>query len=41
MGGINQLETIFTYLYENASIFLKRKKKLFGNILKDYYEINK
>ncbi len=41
-GGINQLEIIFMYLYENANIFLKRKKKLFDDILKNYYcEINK
>ncbi len=36
-GGINQLEVIFMYLYENASIFLERKKKLFNDILKNYY----
>ena len=39
-GGINQLRIIFKYLYENATIFLERKKKLFENILKNYhYEI--
>ena len=39
-GGINQLNTIYKYLYENANIFLERKKELFEDILKDYhYEI--
>ncbi len=41
-GGINQLKMIYKYLYENASIFLERKKKLFEDILKKYhYEIIK
>ncbi|MBU2634992.1 hypothetical protein KJ841_00760 [Patescibacteria group bacterium] len=39
-GGINQLKTIYKYLYENATIFLERKKKLYEDILKNYhYEI--
>jgi len=39
-GGINQLRKIHNYLYENATIFLERKKKLYENILEDYhYEI--
>lgn len=39
-GGINQLRKIYNYLYEEASIFLKRKKKLFEDILKNYhYEV--
>ena len=39
-GGINQLRKIYKYLYENATIFLERKKKLFEDILKNYhYEI--
>lgn len=36
-GGINQLKTIYKYLYENATIFLERKKKLFEEILKNYH----
>lgn len=36
-GGINQLKIIYKYLYENASIFLERKKKLYEDILKDYH----
>ena len=36
-GGINQLKKIYNYLYENANIFLERKKKLFENILKNYH----
>ena len=41
-GGINQLRMIYKYLYENANIFLERKKKLFEDILKNYhYEIIK
>lgn len=35
-GGINQLRKIYNYLYENATIFLERKKKLFEDILKNY-----
>lgn len=35
-GGINQLRKIYNYLYENATIFLKRKKELFEDILKNY-----
>jgi hypothetical protein len=39
-GGINQLRKIHNYLYENATIFLERKKKLYEDILKNYhYEI--
>ncbi len=39
-GGINQLRKIYNYLYENATIFLERKKELFEEILKDYhYEV--
>ena len=39
-GGINQLRKIHNYLYENATIFLERKKKLFEDILKNYhYEV--
>jgi hypothetical protein len=36
-GGINQLKTIYKYLYESATIFLERKKKVFENILKNYH----
>jgi hypothetical protein len=36
-GGINQLRKIYNYLYENATIFLERKKKLFEAILKHYH----
>ena len=36
-GGINQLRTIYKYLYEGATIFLERKKKLFEAILKNYH----
>jgi len=36
-GGINQLRKIYKYLYENATIFLERKKKLFEDILKNYH----
>ena len=36
-GGINQLKIIYRYLYENASIFLERKKKLYEGILRDYH----
>lgn len=35
-GGINQLRKIYNYLYEGATIFLERKKKLFEEILKNY-----
>ena len=39
-GGINQLRKIYNYLYGEAYIFLKRKKKLFEDILKNYhYEV--
>lgn len=39
-GGINQLRRIYDYLYENATIFLERKKKLFEDIFKNYhYEV--
>jgi len=39
-GGINQLRKIYDYLYEDATIFLERKKKLFEEILKNYhYEV--
>ena len=39
-GGINQLRKIYQYLYQNATIYLKRKKELFENILKNYhYEV--
>lgn len=39
-GGINQLRKIYNYLYEDATIFLERKKKLFEDILKNYhYEV--
>lgn len=39
-GGINQLRKIYNYLYEGATIFLERKKKLFEEILKNYhYEV--
>ena len=41
-GGINQLRKIYNYLYGEAYIFLKRKKKLFEDILKNYhYEVVK
>lgn len=41
-GGINQLRRIYKYLYENAIVFLERKKKLFEDILKNYHcEITK
>ncbi len=36
-GGINQLKTIYSYLYKNATIFLERKKKLFEEILRNYH----
>lgn len=36
-GGINQLRKIYKYLYENATIFLKRKKELFEYIFKNYH----
>ena len=36
-GGINQLKKIYKYLYENANVFLERKKKLFEDILKNYH----
>jgi len=36
-GGVNQLKIIYKYLYENATIFLERKKKLFEEILKNYH----
>lgn len=36
-GGINQLRKICNYLYENTTIFLERKKKLFEDILKNYH----
>lgn len=36
-GGINQLRTIYKYLYRNATIFLERKKELFENILTNYH----
>lgn len=35
-GGINQPRKIYNYLYQNATIFLERKKKLFEDILKNY-----
>jgi len=35
-GGINQLKMIYKFLYENAAIFLERKKRLFEDILKNY-----
>jgi len=35
-GGINQLRKIYDYLYNNADIFLERKKELYENILRDY-----
>lgn len=35
-GGINQLKMIYKYLYEGATIFLERKKKLFEEILNNY-----
>lgn len=35
-GGINQLKTIYHYLYHNATIYLERKKKLYQDILKNY-----
>lgn len=35
-GGINQLKTIYRYLFEGATIYLERKKELFKNILEDY-----
>lgn len=39
-GGINQLRKIYNYLYEGATIFLERKKKLFEEIFKNYhYEV--
>ena len=41
-GGINQLRKIYNYLFGEAYIFLKRKKKLFEDILKNYhYEVVK
>ena len=36
-GGINQLKTIYQYLYKNATIFLERKKKLFEEIFRNYH----
>lgn len=36
-GGINQLKIIYKYLYENATVFLERKKELFKDILKNYH----
>jgi hypothetical protein len=36
-GGINQLKKIYQYLYENATIFLERKKKVFEDVLKNYH----
>lgn len=36
-GGINQLRTIYKYLYGGANIFLERKKKLFEDILENYH----
>jgi len=36
-GGINQLRIIYKYLYEDATVFLERKKKLFEDILKNYH----
>ena len=35
-GGINQLRKIYNYLYENAAVFLERKKELFEEIFKNY-----
>lgn len=35
-GGINQLKKIYDYLYKDATLFLKRKKDLFENIIKNY-----
>jgi hypothetical protein len=36
-GGINQLKTIYRYLYDGATIYLERKKELFDNILENYH----
>lgn len=36
-GGINQLRIIYKYFYEDADVFLERKKKLYGDILKNYH----
>ena len=36
-GGINQLRTIYRYLYDGATIYLERKKELFDNILENYH----
>jgi len=32
-GGIDQLATIYKYLYENCSVFLERKESIFRSIL--------
>jgi len=36
-GGINQLKTIYDYMYKDATVFLSRKKNLFEDILENYY----
>jgi len=36
-GGIKQLKKIYKYLYKNANIFLERKKRLFEEIIENYY----
>ena len=36
-GGINQLREIYNYLYENTTIFLGRKKRIFEDIFKNYH----
>lgn len=35
-GGINQLRKLYDYLYKDATIFLKRKERLFKDILENY-----
>ena len=35
-GGINQLVKIYDYLYKDTKLFLKRKKELFEDIIKNY-----
>lgn len=35
-GGINQLVTIYRYLFEGATVYLERKKELFEDILENY-----
>jgi len=36
-GGINQLKSIYQYLYRDANVFLERKKDLFESIINDYH----